>query len=150
MEVSKSAGRAPLRWVTRAGPPSVHALGIALASLPVLLAAALLPLDAPPLSLFACPLRAATGVPCLSCGATHAFHFALRGQLVAALLANPLAALAALALALHCALTLLRLCGLPFAPAVPRPSPRSATLLRAGGLAALAANWLFVLLRDAR
>lgn len=120
-----------------------------MASLPVLLAAALLPLDAPPLSLFACPLRSLTGIPCLSCGATHAFHFALRGHFGAALLANPLAALAALALALHCALTLLRLCGLSIVPDVPRPSPRTAKLLRAGALTALAANWLFVLLRSA-
>ncbi len=138
-----------MRPFVRSGAPSVHALGIAAASAPVLAAAAMLPLDAPPLSLFACPVRAATSLPCLSCGATHAFHFVLHGQPLEALAANPLAALVALGLIAHFALTLLRLCGLPFAPAPVCLSPRAARLLRAGALAALAANWLFVLARGA-
>src|SRR5436309_1852186 len=61
--------------IARAGPPSVHALGLAGTALGLLCAAALLPLDAPPLSLLVCPIRAATGIPCLACGCTHAFHF---------------------------------------------------------------------------
>jgi hypothetical protein len=129
--------------------PSVHSLGIAAGGGLVLLAAAVLPLDGPPLSLLACPLRAATGIPCLSCGATHAFHFAMHGDLVAALSANPLAALGAFLLAAHCALTALRLCGLPFAPALPRPSRKISRLLRAGAVLVVVANWLFVALRGA-
>ena len=138
-----------MRLFMRSGAPSVHALGMAAAAAPVLAAAAALPLDAPPLSLFACPLRAATSLPCLSCGATHAFHFLLHGQPLDALAANPLAAFVALGLVAHSALTLLRLCGLPFAPAPLCPSPRAARLLRAGAVAALAANWLFVLAHGA-
>jgi Protein of unknown function (DUF2752) len=132
-----------------AGAPSVHALGIAAAGALVLLAAAVLPLDAPPLSLLACPLRAATGIACPSCGATHAFHFVMHGDLGDALAANPLAALGALLLAAHCVLTALRLCGLRFTPSLPRPSPKISRLLRAGVVLAVLANWLFVALRGA-
>lgn len=132
-----------------AAAPSVHALGLAFAGALVLLAAAALPLGAPPLSLFPCPLRAATGLPCLSCGATHAFWFAMHGRPGAALASNPLAAIGALLIAAHCALTALRLCGLRFAPAIPRPSPRAARRLRAGAVLVAVANWLFVALRGA-
>jgi hypothetical protein len=127
--------------IARAGSPSVHAIGLAAASVALLAAAALLPLDAPPLSLFACPLRAATGFPCLSCGCTHAFHFAVRGQLAAAFLASPLGLALALACALHAVWTSLRLLGLPWAPraAIGRR-------WRWAACAALAANWAFVAL----
>ncbi|GAC1555442.1 MAG: hypothetical protein NVS2B9_19380 [Myxococcales bacterium] len=133
----------------RAAAPSVHALGLAAAGALVLLAAAVLPLDAPPLSLFACPLRAATGIPCFSCGATHAFSFMMHGRPAAALAENPLAGLGALSIAAHCAWTALRLCGLVRAPSLPRPSPRAASVLRAGAVLLLMANWLFVALRGA-
>jgi Protein of unknown function (DUF2752) len=132
-----------------AAAPSVHALGIAAAGALVLLAAAVLPLDAPPLSLLACPLRAATGIPCPSCGATHAFHFVMHGDPAAALAANPLAALGALLLAAHCVVTALRLCGLRFAPSLPRPSRKISRFLRAGAVLVVLANWLFVALRGA-
>lgn len=135
--------------VARAGRPSVHALAIAALGAMALLAAGALPLDAPPLSLFACPLRAATGVPCLSCGATHAFHFAARLHPLEALASNPLAALAAALLAAHAVWTLLRLCGLPYAPRAPALSGPAARALRVGIAVALAANWAFVLLRGA-
>ena len=44
----------------------------------------------------ACPFRALTGVPCLSCGTTRAAVAFLDGRVVDALLINPLAALAGL------------------------------------------------------
>jgi len=128
--------------IARAGPPSVHALGLAAVSIALLAAAALLPLDAPPLSLFACPLRAATGVPCLACGCAHAFHFAVRLRLGAALASSPAGALLALACAAHAVWTALRLFGLPYAPRL-----RMTSRLRWAAFAALAANWGFVVLQ---
>lgn len=128
--------------IARAGPPSAHGLGLAAVSVALLAAAALLPLDAPPLSLFPCPLRAATGVPCLTCGCAHAFHFAVRGQLGAALASSPAGALLALACAVHAVWTALRLFGLPWALRLEMTSR-----LRWAAAAALAANWAFVALR---
>ena len=130
--------------IRRAGPPSVHALGLAAAAGALLLGAAVLPIDAPPLSLFFCPFRAATGLPCFGCGCTHAFQHLVRGQLAAALLASPLGALLAVACAAHLGWTLLRLCGLPWAPAIEPGRP-----LRFTFALALAANWAFVALRTA-
>ncbi len=130
--------------IRRAGPPSVHALGLAAAAGALLAGAVALPLDAPPLSLFPCPFRAATGVPCPSCGCSHAFHFFVRGQIADALLASPLGALLALACALHVAWTLLRLCGFSWTLDV---EPTRA--LRYSAAAALLANWAFVALRSA-
>ncbi|MGE5047513.1 MAG: DUF2752 domain-containing protein [Deltaproteobacteria bacterium] len=131
--------------IARAGPPSVHALGLAAVSVALLAAAALLPLDAPPLSLFACPLRAATGVPCLSCGCAHAFHFAVRGRFGAALASSPAGALLAAACAVHAGWTALRLCGLAYAPRLEMTSR-----LRWSAALALVANWAFVALWGAR
>jgi hypothetical protein len=130
--------------IRRAGPPSVHALGLAGAAGALLAAAAVLPLDAPPLSLFLCPFRAATGLPCPSCGCTHAFHFAVRGQIADAFLSSPLGALLALACAVHVVWTILRLCGFSWAP---RLEPTRALRLSAG--LALLANWAFIALRTA-
>ncbi len=130
--------------IRRAGPPSVHALGLAAAAGALLAGAALLPLDAPPLSLFPCPFRAATGLPCLTCGSSHAFHFFVRGQFADALVASPLGALLALACAVHVVWTLLRMGGFPWAPHL---EPTRALRISAG--IALAANWTFVALRIA-
>ncbi|MGZ6142136.1 MAG: DUF2752 domain-containing protein [Myxococcales bacterium] len=125
--------------IRRAGPPSVHALGLAAVSAALLVAALVIPLDAP--FLF-CPFRAATGLPCLGCGCTHAFHFMIRGQVAAAFASSPLGALLFCACAAHLAWTALRLCGLPWAPAL-EPTRR----LRWTAAAALAANWAFLVLR---
>jgi hypothetical protein len=125
--------------IVRAGRPSVHALALACVAASVLAAGALLPLDLPPLALLACPFRAATGFPCIGCGGTHAFHFAVRGQFLLALSWSPLGALAAIAAATHVVWTALRLVGLPFAPRI-----EATPALRWTAAAALAANWLFV------
>jgi hypothetical protein len=127
--------------IARAGPPSVHALGLAATAMAFLCAAVVLPLDAPPLSLFPCAFRAATGLPCLTCGCAHAFHFAVRGELGAALSASPLGTALALLCAAHVGWTLLRLAGLPFAPRL------SQSALRWTAACALAANWLFLVSR---
>jgi hypothetical protein len=134
-----------MRLVVRSGPPSAHALGLAVACASLLLAAAVLPLDEPPLSLFACPFRAATSLPCLTCGCTHAFAAVARLRLRDAVLANPLGAAAAVAAWAHSLWTALRLCGFAYAPAPVKVTPR----LRLGALAMLAANWTFLILHGA-
>ena len=121
----------------RAGPPSVHALGLAAAGASLLGAALVVPLG-----LFDCPLRAATSVPCPTCGCTRAFHFFVRGDLAGALHASPLGALLALACLAHALWTVLRLCGLPWAPRLPSPGR---ALRYAGGVAILL-NWAYVAL----
>ena len=128
--------------IARAGRPSVHAVALAGIAASLLVVAAFLSPDAPPLALLACPVRAATGLPCLGCGATHAFHFVARGHLAQAFLASPLATFVALAGAAHATWTALRLAGLPFAPRI-----RLTPAVRWTVVAALAANWLFVALR---
>ena len=126
-------------FFSRAGPPSLHALGLAAAAASLLAAAAVVPLDAP--FLF-CPFRAATGLPCFTCGCTHAFHHLVRGHLAAAISSSPLGVLLATACAAHLVWTLLRLCGLPYALSV---QPTRA--VRWTAAVALAGNWTFLVLR---
>jgi hypothetical protein len=130
--------------VERAGPPSVHALGFAVAGAVLLAIAAVFPLDAPPLSLLSCPFRAATGWPCLTCGCTHAFAAVVRLDLAAALRANPLGAVLAIACSAHGLWTALRCAGLRWAPALERVGAASAARLRVAVVALLAANWIYV------
>lgn len=124
----------------RTGSPSVHALGFAGVAASLLAAALVLPLDAPPFSWLACPFRAATGLPCLSCGCTHAFSFFMHGRILDAAQASPLGLLLALACAAHLLLTCARLAGLPFA--------LRARIPRWLVAAAVAANWMFLVLRS--
>ena len=129
-------------WVF-AGAPSVAAVAWAVIGALSLAASAALRLDTPGLALLACPVRAATGVPCPGCGGTHAFLLLGHGDLAGALFASPLWACVALGLWLHAALTLLRLLGLRRAVVLALPPERSrAARLAVGGL--LLANWAFV------
>ena len=121
----------------RTGRPSVHALGLAAAAAALLAGAWLLPPG-----LWTCPIRAATGWPCLTCGCTRAFRFAVRGDFPAALAASPLGTLLACACAVHVLWTALRLFGLPWAPRLVA-TPR----LRLTLAAALLGNWLFLVLK---
>ena len=140
-EPVEQAGLA-LSWVW-AGAPSVLAVAWAALGALSLLAAALLRLDLPGLDFFACPLRAATGVPCPGCGATHAFVLLAHGDVSGAFYASPLWACAAFGLWLHAALTLARLLGLRRALVLSLPAERSRPArLLAGAL--LLANWAFV------
>jgi Protein of unknown function (DUF2752) len=137
------------RWVY-AGAPSLHALAFALVGALSFLAARVLRLDSPLLGLFACPVRAATGVPCPGCGGTHALLLLAHGEPLAALYASPLAALAVALLWASAVITLLRLAGLRRAVAIPAlarasRSPASMRLLRLALLGALLANWAFVI-----
>lgn len=88
-----------------------------------------------------CPFRALTGIPCLSCGTTRAAVAMLHGRPLDALLLNPLAALAGAAFLSGGLLApAWILFGGPV-PAPPRPLPLWA---RAALVAALAANWAWV------
>ncbi len=105
-------------------------------------------LDAPWLRLLACPLRAATGIPCLGCGATHAFVHLAHGELARAIAANPLWALVAAILWAHTLLIAARLAGLRWTLALPDLSPRSLRRARLSLAALAAANWAFVWLQS--
>ncbi len=125
------------RLLGRLGIPEAFAL-VALASF---LAARFLPvLDAGP----ECPFLAVTGLPCASCGMTHAFVALAHGDLAAAWAASPFGALLAGGAWLYGLADLARvLLGLP-GPPIP---PRAQRVLAVAAVSAAAANWLFLLLR---
>ncbi len=119
----------------RFGHPEVFAL-IGAGSF---LAARFLPLlDLP----YRCPFKTLTGLPCASCGMTHAFVLLAHGAVRAAFASNPLGALLALGAWTYAALDLGRaVAGAP----LPQVGPRAARLLAAAGLAAVLANWAWLL-----
>jgi hypothetical protein len=92
---------------------------------------------------YPCPFKELTGLPCATCGMTHAFVHLAHGELGRALAANPLGALLAFAAWAFALLDLVRV-----AAALPLPSlgARGARIAARVGLAAIAANWLFVVL----
>jgi hypothetical protein len=91
----------------------------------------------------ACPFRALTGVPCLSCGTTRAAMALLDGRVVDALLVNPLAALAGLGfIAGGIIAPVWALLGLKV-PSVPPVAPRA---LRIALALVLLAGWAWVIL----
>ncbi|MFL5262503.1 MAG: DUF2752 domain-containing protein [Anaeromyxobacteraceae bacterium] len=90
---------------------------------------------------YACPFRALTGLPCATCGMTHAFVHLAHGEAALAFQASPAGALlAALAWAFAAAAALRLAAGLSW----PSPSPRAARALALAGAAALLANWAFL------
>lgn len=115
----------------------MHALGLATVAASLLAAAVVVPLG-----IFECPLRAATGIACPTCGCTRAFHFFVRGDFGLSLHASPLGALAAAACVVHLAWTLLRLAGLPYAPRLPQAN----AALRCSAVVAIVLNWAYVAL----
>jgi hypothetical protein len=136
-----AAGRdgQPGRAARRFGHPEVFAL-LAAASF---LAARFLPLLALP---YTCPSKGLLGIPCVTCGMTHAFVALAHGDLSGALHASPLGAALAAGAWLYALADLLRLAlGRPF-PDLPPRLLRAATAL---GLVALLANWAWLLARQA-
>lgn len=98
----------------------------------------------PVLSLgYSCPLQAAAGIPCATCGMTRAFVHLAHGQLARAVAASPLGALLAAAAWGLALLGLLRLLVGWRWPAVPPRAARAAALL---GLCALLANWAWLVI----
>ncbi len=96
----------------------------------------------PVLSLpYTCPVKGTFGIPCATCGMTHAFVALAHGEVRRAVAASPLGALLAGAAWAAVPLDLLRL-----ALDRPLPSPSTRALRWAGGLglAALLANWAWL------
>jgi hypothetical protein len=90
----------------------------------------------------ACPFRVVTGLPCATCGMTHAFVALARGDLAAAGSASPLGALLAGAAWSYAALDLSRVAlRLPW-PEIPARAWRAAVL---AGMGAVAVNWAWML-----
>ncbi|HTN52203.1 MAG TPA: DUF2752 domain-containing protein [Anaeromyxobacter sp.] len=126
------------RRTERFGHPEVFAL-LGLASF---LVARFLPVLGIP---FTCPLRGLAGIPCATCGMTHAFVHLAHGAVGAALAASPLGAvLAAAAWAFAVADLLRAAAGWP----LPVPSPRLARAAALLALVALLANWAFLVVRE--
>jgi Protein of unknown function (DUF2752) len=92
---------------------------------------------------YACPFKALTGLPCATCGMTHAFVHLAHGEVGAALGASPLGALVAAAAWLFVVGDAVRV-GL--ALPLPLPGPRAARALALCGVVALLANWAFVVI----
>jgi hypothetical protein len=123
------------RRTRRFGHPEVFA---AIAALSFLVARFVPVLGLP----FTCPLRGLAGIPCATCGMTHAFVHLAHGEVRLALAASPLGALLAAGAWLYAVLDLLRvLAGAPF----PEPGPRALRAAAGLGVAALLANWAWLL-----
>ena len=91
----------------------------------------------------ACPFRAITGIPCPTCGSTHAAVALMHGRLGAALAANPLATFAGIAFfAGGLAAPVWAALRWPVLD-VPAPLPR---WLRAAIVATIVANWAWLVL----
>lgn len=90
----------------------------------------------------ACPFRALTGVPCPTCGTTHAAVAILHGEIGAAFAANPLAAAAGIVFVAGGVLAPVWAAFAWPLPALPVPLPVWARL---GIVAVLLAGWAYVI-----
>jgi Protein of unknown function (DUF2752) len=93
-----------------------------------------------------CPFRHVTGIPCVTCGGTRALLALTRGDVQAALFWNPLVAVIAIAVLIFlvyaAVVTALR------APRVRvRLGERDRVLFRAAAWAAIAGNWVFLIIQ---
>ena len=92
----------------------------------------------------ACPFRTITGIPCPSCGTTHAAVALLHGEVLTALAANPLATVAGVVFIAGGLLApLWAALGWPMRK-LPSPLP---AWLRLGMVGLLAANWAWLIWR---
>ena len=120
----------------RLGHAEVFAAVFALAYL----AARFLPLLEVP---YLCPFKALTGLPCATCGMTHAFVHLAHGEVGAALSASPLGATLAAGVWLFAAADLVRLVA---GRSWRAPGPRAARGLAWAGAAAVLANWVWLVI----
>jgi hypothetical protein len=93
----------------------------------------------------ACPLRALAGIPCATCGMTHAFVALAHGDAGAAWQASPLGAVLAGAVWV---LALADLARLVVNRPLPAPGPRLARAAAAAGVVLLLANWAWLVARE--
>jgi len=127
-----------LKRTPRFGHPEVFAT-VGLASF---LVARFVPVLAVP---YQCPMRALAGIPCATCGMTHAFVRLAHGDVAGALSASPLGALLAFAAWAYAVLDLARAAlGAPF----PVLSARGARVAAVLGVALLLANWAWLIARE--
>jgi len=134
-----AAARARLRFLARPGASPLGAIfsAVALAGGVVI---GWLHLDHLPVTF--CSLKALTGIPCFSCGATRAFGRLFALDLAGALTMNPLVALGALSLAVWGAIDWMMIpWGRALRVEVP---PGLARVLRIGVVVALVLNWVFL------
>jgi hypothetical protein len=101
---------------------------------------------APVLALpFTCPLRGMAGIPCATCGMTHAFVHLAHGEVASAFAASPLGALLAAGAWLYALADLARAAlGAP----LPVPAPRALRAVAALAVAALLVNWVWLVVRE--
>ncbi len=93
-----------------------------------------------------CPMRGLAGIPCATCGMTHAFVFLARGEVSRAVHASPAGALLAAGVWLLAVLDLARLAvGAP----LPAPSVRAVRAATAAGVVLLLCNWAWLVARAA-
>jgi uncharacterized protein DUF2752 len=91
---------------------------------------------------FTCPLKGIAGIPCATCGMTHAFVHLAHGDVGSAFAASPLGALVAGGAWLYAVLDAARVAvGAPF----PAPSARAVRAATAAGVVATLANWVYLL-----
>jgi hypothetical protein len=94
-----------------------------------------------------CPFHLITGLPCVGCGGTRALIALTHGELDAALALNPLAVLLAVFFLLFVAYAIGALwLGRRWRP---QPTRAQAAALRVSAIAALAANWAYLLVTRA-
>ncbi|HEX9049181.1 MAG TPA: DUF2752 domain-containing protein [Anaeromyxobacter sp.] len=96
---------------------------------------------------YMCPLKGIAGIPCATCGMTHAFVHLAHGDVALAFAASPLGALLAAAAWLFALADAARMAlGAP----LPVPSAPAARAAAAAGVVALLANWAWLLARTVR
>ncbi len=95
---------------------------------------------------FTCPLRGIAGIPCATCGMTHAFVHLAHGDVALAIAASPLGALLAAAAWAYAVADLAR-----FATGAPLPVPgaRAVRAATAAGIVLLLVNWAWLVVREA-
>jgi hypothetical protein len=90
---------------------------------------------------YGCPFKAMTGLPCATCGMTHAFVHLAHGELLESLRASPAGALLAAVAWSFAVAAVLRLALALRWPSLSRDAARAVAI--AGGVALLA-NWAFL------
>lgn len=89
-----------------------------------------------------CVFRSLTGLPCPTCGTTHAAVAFLHGNLASAFASNPLAALAAVLFVAGAPIATVWAFAGRAAVELPRPLPR---WVRYGLVGVIAVNWLYLI-----